>query len=70
MIKMLQSKCLNLPPEVLFEIFDTVIVPTVTYAHEIWGYKVQVLGKCSRFPIFVKDETKCVLVKIVENGKW
>ena len=40
MIRMLQSKCLNLPPDVLFEIFDTVIVPTVTYASEIWGYTV------------------------------
>ena len=40
MIRMLQSKCLNLPPDVLFEIFDTVIVPTVTYTSEIWGYKV------------------------------
>ena len=24
----------------MFEIFDTVIIPTVTYASEIWGHKV------------------------------
>ena len=40
MIRMLQNKCHNLPPEVLFEIFDTVVAPTVTYASEIWGYKI------------------------------
>ena len=40
MIRMLQSKCTNLPPNVLFEIFDTVVVPTATYASEIWGYKI------------------------------
>ena len=39
MLKCLITRCHGLPQDIIFEIFDTTIVPIICYASEIWGYK-------------------------------
>ena len=40
MLKMLNGKCHGLPYSVVFNIFDTTVLPVLTYASEVWGYKL------------------------------
>ena len=39
MLKRLIGRCQSLPMNIIFEIFDTTILPVLSYASEIWGYK-------------------------------
>ena len=38
-IKKINYRFNGLPLNILFEIFDTIIVPIVTYGAKIWGFK-------------------------------
>ena len=39
MLKRVISKCQNLPFKIIFKLFDTTIMPILTYASEVWGYQ-------------------------------
>ena len=40
MFKMLNGKCHGLPYSVVFNIFDTTVLPVLIYASEVWGYNL------------------------------
>ena len=39
MIKRLIGTCRGLPHSIIFNIFDTTVVPVLTYSSEVWGYE-------------------------------